>query len=271
MGAGDWNDALSDCGGESVWLAFFLCSSARTMEKLLRRCGRADEARRCHALAERMLAAAEGCFNGKWYERAYPSHGDIGRGGRRIDSIVQSWAVFCGAKHAAEALDWALCRLVDERARLVKLLDPPYAADEERFGYIASYGEGCRENGGQYTHAAVWLARACFRAGRPDAGREILSLLLPEGREIARYGAEPYVLPADVCAAPGHEGEAGWTWYTGSAGWFFRTVTEDLLGLKLRGGVLTAEPPACALFELYELTLRGEKVITKGLPKRKRE
>ena len=271
MLAGDWNDALSDCGGESVWLAFFLCACARAMAKLLDRCGRADEAWRCRALDKRMLAAAEGCFNGRWYERAYPAHGDISRGGRRIDSIVQSWAVFCGAKHAAEALDHALCRLVDGGRGIVKLLDPPFAADEERFGYIASYGEGCRENGGQYTHAAVWLARACFRAGRPDAGREILSMLLSEGREIARYGAEPYVLPADVCAAPGHEGEAGWTWYTGSAGWYFRTVTEDLLGVKLRGGRITADPPVCALFEVRELTVRGEKVITKGLPKRERE
>ena len=271
MGAGDWNDALSDCGGESVWLAFFLCACSRAMAKLLSRCGKEDEARRCRALAEKMLAAAEGSFNGKWYERAYPAHGELGRGGRRIDSIVQSWAVFCGAKHALEALDHALCRLVDGEKGLVKLLDPPFAPDEERFGYITSYGEGCRENGGQYTHAAVWLARACFRAGRPDAGREILSMLLPEGREIARYGAEPYVLPADVCAAPGHEGEAGWTWYTGSAGWYFRTVTEDLLGVRLRGGRIEADPPACALFEARELCVKGEKVITKGLPKRRRE
>ena len=271
MGAGDWNDALSDCGGESVWLGFFLCACSRAMAKLLSRCGKEDEARRCRALEKRMLAAAEGSFNGRWYERAWPAHGDIGRGGKRIDSIVQSWAVFCGAKHAAEALDHALCRLVDGEKGLVKLLDPPFAPDEERFGYITSYGEGCRENGGQYTHAAVWLARACFRAGRPDAGREILSMLLPEGREISRYGAEPYVLPADVCAAPGHEGEAGWTWYTGSAGWYFRTATEDLLGVRLRGGTITAEPPACALFELRELTVNGGKVITKGLPKRERE
>ena len=261
MGSGDWNDALSDCGGESVWLGFFLCFCARSMAKLLSRCGREDEARRCRALDKRMLAAAEGSFNGRWYERAYPAHGDISRGGRRIDSVVQSWAVFCGAKHAAEALDHALCRLVDGRAQLVKLLDPPFAANEERFGYIASYGEGCRENGGQYTHAAVWLARACFRAGRPDAGREILSMLLPEGKETSRYGAEPYVLPADVCAAPGHEGEAGWTWYTGSAGWFFRTVTEDLLGIRLRGGNITADPPGCALFEIREVSVRGGKVL----------
>ena len=260
MGAGDWNDALSDCGGESVWLAFFLCFCARSMGDLLARLGDETEARRCRALAARMLAAAEGCFNGRWYERAWPAHGDLGRSGRRIDSLVQSWAVFCGASHAAEALEYALSRLVDAKHGIVKLLDPPFSAEEERFGYIAAYGEGCRENGGQYTHAAVWLARACFVAGRADAGREILSLLLPEGRDMLRYGAEPYVLSADVCAAPGREGEAGWTWYTGSAGWYFRTVTENLLGLCKRDGKITAAPPDCALFALREVKINGEKV-----------
>lgn len=266
MGAGDWNDALSDCGGESVWLAFFLCKCARSMEKLLTLFGREDEARRCRALAERMLDAAEGCFNGRWYERAYPSHGEMGRGGERIDALVQSWAVFCGAAHAAEALDFALLRLVDGRNRLIKLLDPPFAADEERFGYITAYGEGCRENGGQYTHAAVWLARACFVAGRPDAGRELLLMLLPQGREGTRYGAEPYVLAADVCSAPNHAGEALWTWYTGSAGWYFRTVTENLLGLRRRGEEIACSPSECALFSVKELRINGKNVQI-GLPK----
>ena len=135
---------------------------------------------------------------------------------------------------------------------------------------MQTYGPGFRENGGQYTHAAVWLARACFRMGRRAEGAALLRDVARTARGEA-YGAEPYVLPADVCAAPGHEGEAGWTWYTGSAGWFFRTVTEDLLGLRCDGGRITAAPSACALFEVDELTVRGEKVITKGLPKRKRE
>ena len=263
MGAGDWNDSLSDCGGESVWLAFFLCDCARKMEMLLRRLKRGADADECGALAKRMLDAAEGCFNGRWYERAYPAHGEWSRNGGRIDSIVQSWAVFCGAKHAREALDHALCRLVDEKAGIVRLLDPPFTAAEERLGYIVAYGEGCRENGGQYTHAAVWLARACFLAGRPDAGREILVMLLPQGRG-ALYGGEPYVLPADVCGAPGHAGEAGWTWYTGSAGWYFRTVTENLLGIRRKDGTLSYQPCACALFSVSEVTVNGERLEEKG-------
>ena len=260
MGTGDWNDSLSSCGGESVWLGFFLCFCARATAALLRQLDRAPEAARCDGLAARMLEAAEGSFNGRWYERAYPAHGSWNRAGGRIDSIVQSWAVFCGAKHAREALDHALCRLVDEKRGLIKLLDPPFGADEERLGYIAAYGEGCRENGGQYTHAAVWLARACFAAGRADAGWEILKLLLPSGRD-AVYGAEPYVLPADVCAAPGHEGEAGWTWYTGSAGWYFRTVTENLLGIRQTEGALSCQPAACALFDAEEVEVGGERLF----------
>ena len=248
---GDWNDALGGGECESVWLGFFLCYTARSFSRLLDVCGRESEAEECRALAERTLEACEGAFNGRWYERCFPLRGE------RIDSTVQSWAVFCGAKRAREALDEALCRLVDARGGVVKLLDPPYGADGERPGYIAAYGEGCRENGGQYTHAAVWLARACFRAGRPDAGYEILALLLPDGRG-ARYGAEPYVLAADVCAAPGHVGEAGWSWYTGSAGWFFRTVCEDLLGLKRGGSGPTLSPADCALFEAYGAELDGE-------------
>ena len=258
MGAGDWNDSLSDCGGESVWLAFFLCDCARKMERLLRPLGREDEAEDFAELSERMLAAAEGSFNGRWYERVYSAHGDFSKGGTRIDAIVQSWAVFCGAKHGKEALEYALCRLVDAPRRIVKLLDPPFGADEERFGYITAYGEGCRENGGQYTHAAVWLARACFRAGRADAGWEILELLLPGGRD-AVYGAEPYVLSADICSAKGHEGEAGWSWYTGSAGWYFRCVTEDLLGLEKKDGVIRRKQPECALFEAKEIRVNGER------------
>ena len=260
---GDWNDALSDCGGESVWLAFFLCACARAMAALLSGEEHKRESESCRALAARMLEEAEKSFNGRWYERAYSAHGDFSRGGERIDALVQSWAVFCGAAHAREALEYALLRLVDAKDRTVALLSPPFGADEERFGAITAYGEGVRENGGQYTHAAVWLARACFLAGRPEAGREILDMLLPAGRG-ARYGAEPYVLCADVCRAPGHEGEALWSWYTGSAGWYFRTVTENLLGLRKEKGAVYCRPGSCALFSVTELTVNGERPEEKG-------
>ena len=138
------------------------------------------------------------------------------------------------------ALTTALGRLWDRERGLVKLFDPPYT--QEDVGYINSYGPGFRENGGQYTHGAIWLAMACLRRGRTREGWALLRALLPETRELSRYGGEPYVLAADVSAAPGREGLAGWTWYTGSAGWYFRAVTECLLGLRLRGGRLAIAP-----------------------------
>ena len=133
----------------------------------------------------------------------------------------------------------------------MRLFTPPYSPDERPCpGYIASYGEGFRENGGQYTHGAIWLAMACLRLGRAEDGWDILSMLLPENHDLRRYGAEPFVIAADVYAAPGHEGEAGWSWYTGSAGWYFRAVTEELLGLHLRGGRLTVSPRLPAALRL---------------------
>ena len=139
------------------------------------------------------------------------------------------------------ALEEACQRLADEEKRLVKLFSPPFGPEERYPGYLAGYGAGFRENGGQYTHAGAWLALALLRRGEREKGRRLLELLLAEGREPDRYEAEPFVLAADVCAAPGHEGEAGWTWYTGSAGWFFRTALEELAGLRLEDGRLRRE------------------------------
>ena len=141
------------------------------------------------------------------------------------------------------ALDAALVRLVDRERGLVKLLDPPYGPEDSP-GYLSGYGAGFRENGGQYTHAAIWLAMALMQRGRARQGAELLQLLLPAARDGARYEAEPFVLAADVCAAAGHEGRAGWSWYTGSAGWYFRAVTQEMLGLRLAEGRLRVRPGA---------------------------
>ena len=245
MGSGDWNDGLDRVGGESVWLGwFFSCCALRFAELL----DRLDDRRAPHyrALSEQLGRAADSAFNGRWYLRAYREDGAPLGDGERIDSLAQSWAAFCpwaSPEKAEAALDSALERLVDREGRLVKLLDPPYTAADSP-GYLSGYGEGFRENGGQYTHAAVWLALACLLRGREAQGREILQMLLPENGDPARYEAEPFVLPADVCSAPGRAGCAGWTWYTGSAGWYFRAVCEGLLGLSLRDGKLRASPAA---------------------------
>ena len=244
IGSGDWNDALDDVRGESVWLGWFFAECADRMAALLTRLGKPD-AGRYREYAEKAGAAADESWNGEWYLRGYYADGEALGDGERIDSVCQSWAAmsrFSSLEKADSALSGALSRLVDRERRLVKLFDPPYSASERSPGYITGYGAGFRENGGQYTHGAIWLARAAFERGRADEGWELLSYLLPESRDLTRYEAEPFVLPADVYSAPGHEGEAGWTWYTGSAGWFFRVVTESMLGLRLCGGKLTIRP-----------------------------
>ena len=146
----------------------------------------------------------------------------------------------------------------------MRLLWPPYSPDERSVGYISGYGQGIRENGGQYTHGAIWLAIACFRLKRPDDGFRILEMLLPEDHDISKYLAEPFVLPADVCSLGAHAGEAGWTWYTGSAGWYFRAVTEEMLGLKIKNGALTVSPCLPARIHGYEAQWRGRHIAVSG-------
>lgn len=247
MLAGDWNDGMDTVGiegrGESVWLAWFFAHTARRFAKLLEERGDKHGAAALLSAASRLGRAADRAWDGQWYLRGYFDDGSpLGTSnghGCRIDSVAQSWAALCSEfspERVDTALDSALGRLFDREGGLVKLFDPPFGEGAERAGYIASYGPGFRENGGQYTHGAIWLAMACLKRGRRDEGLEILKALLPKGTE--RYGAEPFVLAADVYSNPDRPGQAGWSWYTGSAGWFFRTVVEDLLGLRMEKGRL---------------------------------
>ena len=223
IGSGDWNDGLDACDGESVWLGFFLSHAAGRFAGLLRRLKDADAAR-YEALSLAMLRAAEGSFNGRFYRRGYWADGTALGGEERIDLLPQAWAAFCGAAHANEALDAAIARLVDEEHKLVRLFTPPFTDAERSPGYLTSYGPGLRENGGQYTHGAIWLALALIEQGRREEGKRILKMLLPESHDPLRYEAEPFVLAADVYSAPGMEERAGWSWYTGSAGWYLRAA-----------------------------------------------
>ncbi len=244
MGSGDWNDGYDEAGGESVWLGWFFACCALDFASLLDKL-RKPGAERWRRLASEVAAAAERSWNGSFYLRGYLPDGSPLGGSERVDSISQSWAVMCplsDREHARAGLEYALSRLIDREHSLVKLFDPPYSGDEPYIGYIASYGKGFRENGGQYTHAAVWLAMACLELGKNDEAWDILELLLPENRSGDIYEAEPFVLPADIYSAPGHEGEAGWTWYTGSAAWYYRAVTGGVFGLTLRDGRLTVRP-----------------------------
>lgn len=252
MGSGDWNDALNGVEGESVWLGWFMAHCAMRFAELLKKQGDKG-AKRYENLAHRLAADTDKAWAGRWYFRAYFTDGEALGGAERIDSVAQSWAVLSDTVDSGNrpqvAIDSALRSLVDQRHRIVRLFDPPYTADERYAGYISSYGEGFRENGGQYSHGAIWLAMAAFRLGRHEDAWEILSMLLPENHDLNRYAAEPFVLAADVYSAKGREGEAGWTWYTGSAGWYFRAVYEEMLGLKMKDGKLSVSPRLPTAFE----------------------
>ena len=248
IGTGDWNDAFDRVGaqgrGESVWLTWFFAITARKFAALVG--GHAAE--QLALAADHCTRAAEGAWDGAWYRRGYYDDGrPLGSeacGECRIDAIAQAFAALDthadpGRVHTA--LTSAVEHLFDREHNVVRLFDPPITRRTPETGYVRSYGAGLRENGGQYTHGALWLAMALLRTGRTDEGAQILRAVLPAAHDPARYEGEPYVLAADV-AAGDNAGVAGWTWYTGAAGWYLRITAEELLGLHLRGGVLYPEP-----------------------------
>lgn len=259
IGTGDWNDAFDRVGaqgrGESVWLTWFFAVTARKFAALIG--GHAAE--QLTLAADRCTRAAEAAWDGAWYRRGYYDDGQpLGSeksGECRIDAIAQAFAAFdthADPTHVQRALTSAVEQLFDREHNVVRLFDPPITRRTPETGYVRSYGAGLRENGGQYTHGALWLAMALLRTGRTDEGAQILRAVLPAAHDPARYEGEPYVLAADV-AAGDNAGAAGWTWYTGAAGWYLRIAAEELLGLHLRGGVLYPEPrlpagwPECAV------------------------
>lgn len=268
IGAGDWNDGFDRVGGESVWLSFFFSHTAHRFADLLDALG-VDGGDALRNAARTVGEAAEKAFDGAWYRRGYFADGTP-LGSResadcQIDAVAQSWAVLCpetDPAHRSIALQSAVDRLFDSERLLVRLLDPPFRAAQPDPGYIRSYGPGFRENGGQYTHGAVWLAMALLREGAAEQGFEILRAILPASHDLSRYEAEPFVLAADVYAGDASE-TAGWTWYTGAAGWYLRTAAEELFGLRLRGGSLFLDRP-CLPPELHDAAVcwrDGEGVL----------
>jgi cellobiose phosphorylase len=250
MGGGDWNDGMDKVGGESVWLTWFLAAVLQDFAVL---CRRMDEEARAEDLlrrADALIQAAQNAWDGSWYRRGYYEDGtplgSAESGQCQIDSIAQSFALFPAGtdrKRGDQAVSAALDRLFDREAGVVRLFDPPFDGQGDKDpGYIKGYPAGVRENGGQYTHASVWLAMACFRLDRPAEGWAVLKALLPEEHPTEIYRAEPYVIAADVSYAPGRIGRAGWSWYTGAAGWYWQIAVQELLGLKVHEGRLTVEP-----------------------------
>jgi cyclic beta-1,2-glucan synthetase len=277
MGTGDWNDGMSLVGaggkGESVWLGWFIVAILRPFADLAQTRGDAARATRYRRTATKLARAVEAAWDGDWYRRAYFDDGTpLGSKENtecQIDAIAQSWSVISGAgdgERAIRAMASVNERLVRERDGLVLLLTPPFDTMEPSPGYIRGYLPGVRENGGQYTHAALWNVLAYAKLGDGDRAWELFSLLNPvnHGRtpqEVARYRAEPYVVAADVYSVPPHTGRGGWTWYTGSAGWMYRVGIEAILGVTLRAGALHVDPCIPRAWPGYEVLFaaRGAK------------
>ncbi len=274
MGTGDWNDGMNRVGeggkGESVWLGWLLLSAIDLFAPLADgRDPRRAESWRTHAAALR-LVIEEQAWDGAWYRRATFDDGtwlgSTESGECRIDSIAQSWAILSGAADARRAatamasLDRHLIRRDDAMALL---FTPPFDETPRDPGYIKGYPPGLRENGGQYSHAAMWAILAFARSGSGDKAHELFSLLNPinHARTPAaadRYKVEPYVVAADVYSVAPHVGRGGWTWYTGSAAWMYRAGIEGILGIRREGGVLVVDPCLPSAWPGFEASLRVE-------------
>ncbi|MFA5074367.1 MAG: glucoamylase family protein, partial [Nitrospirota bacterium] len=273
MGSGDWNDGMNNVGidgkGESVWLGFFLYSILIQFSKIARLHQDAVFADICEEKAEELRQNLEQHgWDGEWYRRAYFDDGmPLGSESNpecKIDSISQSWSVLSGAaspERAAQALEAVNARLVRRNDKLIQLLNPPFDTSDINPGYIKGYVPGVRENGGQYTHAAIWAVMAFAQSGDPVRAWELFNLINPLNHartreEMETYKVEPYVVAADVYAASAHVGRGGWTWYTGSAGWMYRLIIESLLGLRVEGEKLYFEPCLPPDWESYKIHYR---------------
>ncbi|MDZ4859125.1 MAG: cyclic beta 1-2 glucan synthetase, partial [Candidatus Hydrogenedentes bacterium] len=259
MGTGDWNDGMNLVGehgkGESVWLAFFLYDVLTRFSALAHNHGDHAFADTCQTEAGGLRHRIENsAWDGQWYLRAFFDNGEpLGSKNNaecQIDSLPQSWSILSGAGEqgrSRSAMDRADERLVRRDAQLIQLFSPPFDKSELNPGYIKGYSPGVRENGGQYTHGAIWLAMAFAEMGDAKRAWELAMLLNPimhgnSPEHIGVYRVEPYVIAADVYGAPPHVGRGGWTWYTGSAGWMYRFLTESLFGIRLEADQLLFTP-----------------------------
>ncbi|MFH0753986.1 MAG: glucoamylase family protein [Candidatus Omnitrophota bacterium] len=259
MGSGDWNDGMNLVGkdgkGESVWLAFFLCDVLKSMTDLALAHGDQAFSDFCRQECDKLVRNIEThAWDGAWYRRAYHDNGDpLGSSLNsecRIDSIPQSWAVLSGAvprERAARAMEEVDRQLVDREHALVKLFAPPFDKSIPNPGYIQGYVPGVRENGGQYTHAAVWVVIAFAMLKDKVRAWELLGMINPvrhadSSPKCAVYKVEPFVMAGDVYASPGLSGRGGWSWYTGSASWMYQLMVKHLLGLRLKVDTIYFEP-----------------------------
>ena len=276
MGSGDWNDGMSRVGiggtGESIWLGWFLYATLEQFAELCARTGNHTEATIHRARADQLRAALDArAWDGQWYLRAFYDDGSrLGSASNsecQIDSIAQSWAVLSGAgdpARVATAMQSVVDKLVRTDDQLLLLLTPPFAKTLRDPGYIKGYVPGIRENGGQYTHAAIWAAWAFAALGDGDKAESLFQMLNPIHHadtpdKVARYKVEPYVIAADVYSAAPHTGRGGWTWYTGSNAWMYRLGLDAILGIQRHGQFLQINPCIPAKWPGYQATYRYKK------------
>ena len=278
IGSGDWNDGMNVVGehgkGESVWLGFFFYDVLMGFTAIAKVMDDSAFAEHCKSEAAVLRQKIEQSgWDGGWYRRAYFDDGvPLGSASSpecQIDSIAQSWSVLSGAGDAArsrmsmEAVD---TRLVRRDRALIQLLDPPFDVSDLNPGYIKGYVPGVRENGGQYTHAAIWVAMAFAKSGDSRRAWELTAMINPVNHArspqgVATYKVEPYVVAADVYALSPHIGRGGWTWYTGSAGWMYQLVMESLLGLRLEVDKLRFEPCLPADWDSFTVHYRYRETV----------
>lgn len=272
MGGGDWNDGMDEVGrdgGESVWLGWFLLDVLDKMCCLAEICRRKADGKRFAEKARKLRHCVEQAgWDGAWYRRAYYGSGEpLGAKGNvacEIDCISQAWAAICGGEHADEAVNSMLSMLYDDQEGMIKLLTPPFTGQSwQRPGYIEDYVPGVRENGGQYTHGAVWAVQACCKLGMGEKALALFDALNPINHALtraqaAKYKGEPYAVAGDVYSGL-NAGRAGWTWYTGAAAWLYKICLEDMLGIRREKDALRIAPTVP--FEEYTVKYRyGEAV-----------
>ena len=280
MGTGDWNDGMNRVGylgkGESVWLGWFLHTVLWEFAKVADARGESQRAEKWRIHVSALKAALEhDGWDGEWYRRAYFDDGtplgSVQNEECHIDSIAQTWGIISGAAEpgrAARAMSAVDQQLVRSADGLILLLTPPFDRTTHDPGYIKGYVPGIRENGGQYTHAATWTAIAFAELGNGDKANELFRFMNPINRtssraNVQRYKVEPYVVSGDIYAEPPHVGRGGWTWYTGSAGWLYRTGMEWILGFRVRGMILSIDPCIPRNWPGYSIDFRYHSAIYK--------
>jgi len=271
IGTGDWNDGMNRIGchgeGESIWLGWFFY---RVLGDFLALCDQPALSairKKFELHMEKLKTALEkNGWDGEWYKRAYSDDGSaVGSATNKdckIDSIAQSWAVLSNAGNpvrAAGAMAKVWEHLVNEKSQIILLLTPPFDQGPQDPGYIKGYVPGVRENGGQYTHAAIWVMMAYAKLGDGNKTFELFKMLNPilhskTQAEANTYKIEPYVLAGDVYAGGALEGRGGWSWYTGSAAWYYRAGLESILGFNLQGSVLKITPCIPNTWKKYAIT-----------------